>query len=259
MNSGSTRPKRARFRLASRIQLRKHLVAGLVIVVPIWITFLAASLVFRLTRDTSYWLAKGVLRSRLADPLLDRWGLDGQALVRGGFEALPLPFQWGIGLFAALLMILLLITLGFVTANVVGQRFIRLGETLVARVPFVKVIYLATKQVVAMIAGGGTRPFKQVVLVPFPTPEIRSIGFVTKSLREKNSGESLYAVFFATAPNPTTGFVTVLKQSDVIEVDWTVEEAVKALISGGVLMPDTVPLTRTSSAPTTASSQSTRS
>lgn len=250
MGPHSNSTGRLRSWLASRIQLRKHFVAGLVIVVPIWITLLAASLVFRLTRDASYWLAKGVLRSRLADPLMEQWGLDAQDLVRGGFEALPLPLQWGIGLFAALLMILLLIALGFVTANVVGQRFIRLGETLVARVPFVKVIYLATKQVVAMIAGGGTRPFKQVVLVPFPSAEIRSVGFVTKSLRDENTGESLCSVFLATAPNPTTGFVLVLKQSDLIEVDWSVEEAVKALISGGVLMPDAVPLARADVTPT---------
>jgi uncharacterized membrane protein len=223
----------------------------LVIVIPIWITFLAVSLVFRLTRDASYWLAEGVLRSRLADPLLERWGLDAQALARGGFETLPPPFQWGIGLFAALLVIILLITLGFVTANVVGQRFIRLGEAIVARVPFVKVIYLATKQVVSMIAGGGTRPFKQVVLVPFPTASTRTIGFVTKSVRDESSGETLHSVFLATAPNPTTGFVTVVKHSDVIEVAWTVEEALTTLISGGVLMPDAVTLASTGAGPTT--------
>jgi uncharacterized membrane protein len=171
--------------------------------------------------------------------------------VHGGFETLPLAFQWGIGLFAAVLMIILLITLGFVTANVVGQRFIRLGEAIVARVPFVKVIYLATKQVVGMIAGGGSRPFKQVVLVPFPTANARSVGFVTKSLRDVNSGEVLYSVFTATAPNPTTGFVMVLKQSDVIEVDWTVEEALRTLFSGGVLMPDAVALAGTGGGTTT--------
>ena len=140
MQPQSASSRKFRTWLASRIQLRKHFVAGLVIVIPIWITFLAASLVFRLTRDASYWLAKAILRSHVADPLLDRWGIDAQALVRGGFETLPLPFQWGIGLFAALLMILLLVVLGFVTANVVGQRLIRLGEATVARVPFVKVI-----------------------------------------------------------------------------------------------------------------------
>jgi uncharacterized membrane protein len=145
-------------------------------------------------------------------------------------------------------MILLLIALGFVTANVVGQRFIRLGEAVVARVPFVKVIYVATKQVVGMVAGGGTRPFKQVVLVPFPTAEARSVGFVTKSLRDEISGERLFSVFVATAPNPTTGFVMVLKQSDVVEVGWTAEEALKTLFSGGVLMPDAVALAGTGGA-----------
>ncbi len=158
MKTQSDSTRRFRSWLVSRIQLRKHFVAGLVIVVPIWITFLAANLVFRLTRDVSYWIAKVIIRSRLTDPLLDRWGLDAHDLLQGGFEALPLSFQWSIGLFAALLMILLLTILGFVTANVLGQRIVRFGESIVARVPFMKVIYTATKQVVGMIAGGGTRP-----------------------------------------------------------------------------------------------------
>jgi uncharacterized membrane protein len=230
--------------LASHIQLRNRIVAGLVIVLPIWVTFLTVALVFRLARDTSLWLVVAFLHSPLGAPLLDTWGLESSTLARDGLGALPLTIRWAIGLFAALLTIVLLYALGVTAANVVGSRMVRFGETIVDRVPFVKVVYHATKRVVGTFAGNGKRPFKQVVLVPFPAHNIRSVGFVTKALQDRNTGEPLYSVFMATAPNPTTGFVLVLKQSDVVELDWSIEEAVKAIMSGGVLMPDTVPLVR---------------
>lgn len=136
---------------------------------------------------------------------------------------------------------LLLYVLGAVTANVLGRRLVHLGEAVVDRIPFVKAIYQATKNVVGTMSGGGKRAFRQVVLVPFPASDTRSVGFVTKEFRDRDTGEPMYAVFMATAPNPTTGFVLVLKQSDVVKLDWSVELAVKAVMSGGVLMPDTVP------------------
>ncbi|UCG86172.1 MAG: DUF502 domain-containing protein [Gemmatimonadota bacterium] len=236
--------------LAPRIQLRNRIVAGLIIALPIWITFLVVTLVFRLTRDASLWLVVAFLQSPLGTPLLDTWNLESSTLARGGLDALPLIMRWAIGLFAALLTIVLLYALGAVTANVVGRRMVRLGEALLDRVPIVKVVYQATKRVVSTFAANGKRPFKQVVLVPFPTSGIRSIGFVTKAFQDRNTGDPLYSVFVATAPNPTTGFVLVLRQSDVIELDWSIEEAVKAVMSGGVLMPDAIPLVGTRGNPT---------
>jgi uncharacterized membrane protein len=241
-SNAPTSPPFLRSWLASRIQLRNRIVAGLVIVLPLWVTFLTVALVFRLARDTSLWLVVAFLHSPLGAPLLDTWGLESGTLARDGLGALPVTIRWAIGLFAALLTIVLLYVLGAVTANVVGSRMVRFGETIVDRVPFVKVVYQTTKRVVGTFANNGKRPFKQVVLVPFPTSEIRSVGFVTKALHDRNTGDPLYSVFVATAPNPTTGFVLLLRQSDVVELDWSVEEAVKATMSGGVLMPDPVPL-----------------
>jgi len=242
MNDSSRKPRRVKSWLASKAQLRKHLAAGLVIAIPIWITYMVVSFVFRFIRDASFWLVAVMARSGILDSLFVSWSIEPQTFASGGFERLPLAIQWAIGLFAVGVMVLLLYALGVLTANVVGERFIRLGETVVAKVPIVKVVYQATKQVVSMMAGGTSRPFKKVVLVPFPTAEMRSLGFVTKVIQDEESGETFYTVFAATAPNPTTGFVVVLKKSDVIELDWNVEDAVKTLISAGVLMPDEVVL-----------------
>jgi len=242
MSGFAARQPRLHSWIASHIQLRNRIVAGLVVVLPLWVTFLTVTLVFRLARDTSLWLVVAFLHSPLGAPLLDTWGLESSTVARDGLGALPLTVRWAIGLFAALLTIVLLYVLGAVTANVMGSRIVRFGETIVDRVPFVKVIYHATKRVVGTFAGNGKRPFKQVVLVPFPTHTIRSVGFVTKAFHDQNTGDPLYSVFMATAPNPTTGFVLVLKQSEVVELDWSIEDAVKAIMSGGVLMPDAVPL-----------------
>ena len=242
MVDGTSDKSRARVWLGPRIQLRSRLAAGLVIVLPLWVTFLVVTLVFRLTRDASLWLVVAFLQSPLGEPLLDAWGLESGTLAREGLSALPLTLRWGIGLFSVFLTVALLYTLGAVAANVVGRRLIQLGEGLLERVPFVKIVYQATKRVLTTFAGNGKRPFKQVVLVPFPTHEVRSVGFVTKAFQDKNTDTPLYSVFMATAPNPTTGFVLVLRQSDVIALDWSIEEAIKAVMSGGVLMPDVVPL-----------------
>lgn len=233
-NLRATKPERSRFSL----RLRSRIMAGLVLVIPIWITYVVATFVFRLTRDASLWLVEAVLLSPLGQPLLERWGLSSEQLAETGLAALPLPVQWTIGVLAVLLTIVTLYVLGAVTTNVVGRRFVRLAETLVERVPFVTIVYHAAKKVLETLAGDGAQPFQRVVLVPFPNQETHSVGFVTRVVTDKQTGETLYTVFVATSPNPTTGFVFVIKPSEVVELNWTVEEAVKVIMSGGVLMPD---------------------
>ncbi len=223
------------------LKLRSRIISGLVLVIPIWFTFVVATFVFRLMRDASLWLVEAILLSRLGEPLFDSWGLPPGQLAEQGLDALPLTIQWSISSMAVVLTVVLLYTLGAITNNVLGKRIIRLVEKVVERVPFVAVVYHASKSVLETLTGEGARPFQRVVLVPFPNRETQSIGFVTRETKVEGTGELLYTVFVATAPNPTTGFVFVIKPENVVELDWTVEEAIKAIMSGGVLMPDTLP------------------
>ena len=71
--------------------------------------------------------------------------------------------------------------------------------------------------------------------------EVRSIGFITAITKDEHTGEELCTCFLATTPNPTTGYVFVLRRSDVIELDWTIEDAISVIMSGGALVPSTVP------------------
>jgi uncharacterized membrane protein len=150
--------------------------------------------------------------------------------------------QWSVSLLSVALTVALLYLVGAVTTNVVAKRAVQFTDRLLDRLPFVKTIYNASKKVMQTIAGGGGRPFRKVVLVPFPNHVTHSVGFVTHTSQDQNTGETLYTVFVATAPNPTTGFVMVMNAASVVEVGWSVEEAVKIVMSGGVLMPDSVPL-----------------
>ena len=131
---------------------------------------------------------------------------------------------------------------GAIATNVAGKRIVRLGESVVERVPIVPVIYHASKKVLETLVGDSARPFQRVVLAPFPNKETASVGFVTRETKDMHTGAVLLTVFVPTAPNPTTGFVFVIKPADVVEVNWSAEEAIKIIMSGGVLMPESIPM-----------------
>ena len=107
--------------------------------------------------------------------------------------------------------------------------------------PLVKLVYHASKKVLETFAGGETRPFQRVVLVPYPNKEMKSIGFVTHVGQCEQTGKTLHTVFVAMAPHLTSGFVFVMPASALTELDWTIEQALKVVISGGMLMPGVVP------------------
>lgn len=224
--------------MISARRFRNRVTAGLVLIAPVWITFLLAAFVFRLLRDSSLWVIEALLTSPADRPVLR--GGAAERVQEEGLDALSWPVQWLIAAIAVVVTILLLYVLGFIAANVFARRIITAVEALVDRVPLVKTVYRASQQVLATLAGDSTRPFRQVVLVPFPNQQVRSIGFVTRESRDPATGEETCNVFVSTTPNPTTGFMVVVRRQDVTPLDWSVEEAVKAIMSGGVLMPESL-------------------
>lgn len=187
-----------------RRRLRARISAGLILVLPIWATVLVVSFVFRIMRDASLWLVEAFLLSPAGRPLLESWGISAEQLSTEGLDALPVLIAWAIGLAAVGLTIVLLYTLGTVTTNVVGKRVVSVGEMLVDRAPFIKVIYQSSKKVLETFTSESAKSFQQVVLVPFPSRESHTIGFVT-NVGRNIEGEQLYSLFVPTVPNPTTG------------------------------------------------------
>ena len=142
--------------------------------------------------------------------------------------------------FATILSLLFLIYLiGVVAKFVAGRRLLAMGETILMKIPLVRTIYSATKQVTTAITMQDSASFKSVVLVEFPGPGCYSFGFLTGSIIDSR-GNKFCKVFVSTTPNPTTGFFILLPIEKVQKIEMSIEEAFKMIISAGIVSPEKV-------------------
>ena len=149
-----------------------------------------------------------------------------------------LPFKIpGLGL---LLFIAIVLITGILVKNYFGRRVVDFGEYVVSKIPLVRPLYGAVKQLILAIFGDTHDAFKRVVLVEYPRKGVYSLAFVTAQtsgeIREQ-MGTKMLSIFLPTTPNPTSGFFLVLPEEDTIPLTMSVEEAFKLLISGGVVEP----------------------
>jgi uncharacterized membrane protein len=149
-----------------------------------------------------------------------------------------LPFSLpGLGL---LLVILFLILVGMLTAGLAGRSLVRLGESLLSRMPVVRSVYATLKQIFETVLAQSSRSFREVVLIEYPRRGLGAIGFVTGSTQgevQSHSDEELVNVFLPTTPNPTSGFLLFVPKKDLIHLDMTIEQGIKLVISGGIVAP----------------------
>ena len=166
-------------------------------------------------------------------------------------EFLPGPYVIGSGL-AALLIALYFI--GLITSHVVGRRLIEWGHLFIERIPLVNIIYSTTRSGVEMLSGAKDSPYRGVVLVEFPRPGMRSMGLVTSALQPAD-GEEMVFVYIPTTPVPSSGFLVLVGVNDITPLDISVDDAMKIIISGGILAadlftpPESADRMKTSSAP----------
>lgn len=199
-------------------RLRKYLITGLVVWLPIAITYFVLDLAVAVM-DWTLVLIPPPYRP--------------EALL--GFR---IP---GLGL--VLTFVLLLLT-GMLTANLVGRRLVRLGESVLARIPFVRSVYSAAKSFAELLFTGSGQSFKKVMLVQFPRAGMYSLAFQTSNMLaevQHRTAEEVVSVFIPTTPNPTTGFLVMVPRSEVIELDMEVEAALKMIMSLGVVVPAWAP------------------
>ncbi len=167
-----------------------------------------------------------------------------------------LPFSLpGLGL---VIVIVTLTVIGAVTAGLVGRFFVRTGERVLARMPVVRSIYSALKQIFESVLAQKSRAFRQVVLIEYPRKGSWALGFATGSTKgevREAINEEVVNVFLPTTPNPTSGYLLFLPRSDVVFLSMTVEEGIKMVISGGVVTPpEPHPKTEKQEAPPVAAS-----
>src|SRR6056297_2646651 len=129
--------------------------------------------------------------------------------------------------------------------NFIGSNLLKFSELIIDRMPFINRIYKSIKQVTSSLIGSGNKIFKRVVLLEYPRKEIFSLGFVTEKmsssfeiLNGKLNTKDYISVFVPTTPNPTSGYLIYIKESDVIDLDVDVESAMKIVISGALVKRD---------------------
>jgi len=140
---------------------------------------------------------------------------------------------------AVFVVLLFLYLLGWGAGRVVGQRLIFLFEKAVGAIPFVEAIYRATKRFLA-ISGPTGEDSQRVVLIDFPSRDMKAIGIVTRTLRDATTGEELAAVYVPTAPNPTNGYIEIVPFSKLTFTDWTFDQAMAFVVTGGSNAPDAI-------------------
>ncbi len=190
---------------------RKHFISGLLVTVPIIVTFIVLRFLFS--------LLDGFL-----DPVVQR------------LLGYRIP---GLGLVVTLIVIVLA---GLISRNYFGARLYRLGDRALARMPLVRVIYTAAKQLVQAMATPRTRAFSEVALIEYPRKGVFAIGFLSGRLNVTAGAnrEMTRIVFVPSTPTPFSGFTVFVPESDIYPADVSVEEALKLLVSGGVLAPDEI-------------------
>ena len=127
--------------------------------------------------------------------------------------------------------------------RVVGQKLLVWFEALIARIPLANTIYGSARQLLDLLQ---TKPdgTQRVVLIDFPHNEMKSVGFVTRILQDERTGAELAAVYVPTTPNPTSGYLEIVPVERLTPTDWTVDQAMTFIISGGAVSPDKIPFDR---------------
>ena len=132
--------------------------------------------------------------------------------------------------------IVLIYLVGVVAGNIGGKRLIRYGESLLAKVPVVRPLYNSIKEIVNSFSSSDKTGFVQTVLVEFPRKGIWTVGFITNESRAE-AGETQLNIFIPTSPNPTSGFLQIVRQEEVIRTDIPVDDALKMVVSAGKVSP----------------------
>jgi uncharacterized membrane protein len=201
----------------------RYILIGLLTAAPLVITWWIVSFLF-------------VQLSKLGEPLVRGLSMG----IRPSYPELAevIVNEALLSVVAALIVLLFLLLLGWSAGRVVGQRLIQMFERIISAIPFVDSIYRASKRFLSV--AGSQNGEKRVVLIDFPSPEMKAIGLLTRTLHDTDSGEKLAAVYVPTAPNPTSGYIEIVPLQSVIFTDWTFDQAMSFVVTGGSSAPDQI-------------------
>lgn len=208
--------------------MKKHFITGLVILLPLVVTI--AVLVFLINFLTQPFI--GLVSSILEDFYIINRGflfLTPEQLIRYGSKVIILIF-----------LFLITVGLGIVTRWFILHALLRLGDKILHRIPIVNTVYKTTQDIIKTLFVSDKNSFKQVVMVPFPRADVYVLGLISRESPQVCSNavnDNLISVLVPTTPNPTTGFLMMFRQEDLIYVDIKPEDAIKYIVSCGVIIP----------------------
>jgi len=201
-------------------RIRNIFLAGLLVALPISLTIFILSFLFN-SLDT-------------LSPVFTHW-----LILLGA----PLPQGYQIPFLGVVMTFVIIFLVGAVTTNIFGKKLLHLWEEIIEKIPFVRRIYKGTKQVVSSFATMDTTSFTKVILIEFPRKGAHAIGFITGKTRgeiKHFTSNNHLKIFVPTTPNPTSGFIIFAEPNEFIELDMTIEEGIKFVISGGIVSPEKI-------------------
>lgn len=206
------------------LHIQRYMLTGILTIIPIWITWLVFDFFFsRLSELGRPWV------KALSDFL--------QKTSPTEFNWLLAP--WFQSILAIVFTLLALYILGWIANRVIGKRILGLFDKLINRIPVIQSVYGSIKKLLSALQQKPDR-IQRVVLIEFPSKEMKTVGFVTRILEDKHTGQELAAVYVPTTPNPTSGYLEVVPMDKLVSTNWTIDEAMSFIISGGTVAPDKI-------------------
>ena len=208
--------------------LQKLFLTGLLTLFPIWLTWVVVKFVF-------------VLLSGISAPLINF--LAQQITARFPRTLGVIDDSWVQNTLSMIATLAVIILVGLLARRVIGQRLLAWFEKLMLRIPLANIIYTSSRKLLDILQ---TKPgnTQRVVLIDFPHREMKSVGLVTRVMKEEGTGRELAAVYVPTTPNPTSGYLEIVPVELLTPTDWTVDQAMSFIISGGAVAPESMPFTR---------------
>lgn len=224
--SGST-PKSAPKLKKRASHIRDNLIAGVLAIIPIAVTWWLVAFLVRILIDLGTPAARGIARV-----LRPEFPFAADLILNTALQAV----------IAITLVVVFIFFLGAFTRNVAGRRLLMWTESLIERIPLVATIYGSIRKLVDALTQ--TPEGQQIVLIDFPSPEMKTVGIVTRTMKDADSGEELAAVFVPTTPNPTNGYLEIVPMSKLVRTNWEMDDAMNFIISGGAVGPDSMHYTK---------------
>jgi uncharacterized membrane protein len=201
---------------------RRKIIAGLLVVFPVFITFIVIKFLFT--------MIGGIL-----SPVVIK------AVGFFGFSPNSKIDEFVITAVAFVLTFVALYSIGVIATNFLGKFIISFFETILHNVPIIKNVYTSSKKLIEIISLPTTQSFKRVVIVEYPRVGMKAFAFVTGGIKT-GDGTELTSLFIPTTPNPTSGFLIYIPEEDITETNLNIEEGMKLIVSGGILVPERMEL-----------------